>query len=94
MDFLRPLIVAIAFGVGFYFAGQTVYWLFRYLTLGMTDKRTRLDDLKPRLVGFAQLVGGHQRRAYQRAAGAVKSRTATGAANAARNIAESTAVWP
>ena len=39
-------------------------------------------------------VGGHQRRAYQRAAGAVKSRTATGAANAARNIAESTAVWP
>ena len=42
MDFLRPLIVAIAFGVGFYFAGQTVYWLFRYLTLGMTDKRTRL----------------------------------------------------
>ena len=61
MDFLRPLIVAIAFGVGFYFAGQTVYWLFRYLTLGMTDKRTRLDDLKPRLVGFAQLVGGQTR---------------------------------
>lgn len=55
---LRALIVALAFGVGFYFAGQTVYWLFRYLTLGMTDKRTRLDDLNPRLVGFAQLVGG------------------------------------
>ena len=61
MDFLRPLIVAIAFGVGFYFAGQTVYWLFRYLTLGMTDKRTRLDDLNPRLIGFAQLVGGQTR---------------------------------
>lgn len=58
---LQAIVLAVAFGVGFYFAGQTVYWLFRYLTLGQTDKRTRLDDLKPRLTGFATLVGGQTR---------------------------------
>ncbi len=58
---IQAIVLAIAFGAGFYFAGQTVYWLYRYLTLGQTDKRTRLDDLQPRLTGFAKLVGGQAR---------------------------------
>jgi Fe-S oxidoreductase len=61
MSIERALIVALALGVGFFFAGRTVYWLFRFLTLGGTDKRTRLDEIEPRVTGFVQLVMGQAR---------------------------------
>lgn len=58
---LTAIIVGLLLGIGFTMAGHTVFWLFRYIAVGVTDERTRLDELAPRVGGFIRYVLGQAR---------------------------------
>ncbi len=58
---ITSILVGLLLGVGFTTAGWTVFWLFRYIAIGVTDERTRLDALGPRVSGFIRYVLGQAR---------------------------------
>ncbi len=59
---ITPLVVGLLLAVGFTMAGWTVFWLFRYVSVGANDHRTRLEDhLAPRVAGFIHYVLGQAR---------------------------------
>ena len=61
MDLFVSCTVALVLAIGFSAAGWTVFWLFRFIAVGATDDRTRLDDLGPRVSGFIRFVLGQAR---------------------------------
>ena len=60
-DAVKPFIVGPMLLLGFAAAGLTVFWLFRYVAIGKTDARTRVDELPPRVQAFAVYVLGQAR---------------------------------
>ena len=61
MELALTVVVALALAIGFTAAGWTVFWLFRFIAVGATDDRTRLDELGPRVSGFIRFVLGQAR---------------------------------
>ena len=60
-DFIFRLFGLAIVAWGFATAGMFVFWLFRYVAVGRTDRRTHLDELRPRVTGFLTYVLGQSR---------------------------------
>ncbi|TVR03112.1 MAG: (Fe-S)-binding protein [Deltaproteobacteria bacterium] len=61
MEILKSVVVFLMLAAGFGLAGHTVFWLLRYIAIGRTDDRTRIDELSDRVFGFFKYVLGQAR---------------------------------